>query len=69
VTEASPPAATNDVVVSPVPLAPQKDAIKKPAAAGQQPQRGPLPAVAAVPKKKPEERGLGPVLRRLFSAN
>jgi hypothetical protein len=69
VTEASPPAATNDVVVSPVPLAPQKDAIKKPAAAGQQPQRGPLPAVAAAPKKKPEERGLGPVLRRLFSAN
>jgi hypothetical protein len=51
-------------------LAPQKDAIKKPAAAGQQqPQRGPLPAVAAAPKKKPEERGLGPVLRRLFSAN
>jgi hypothetical protein len=69
VTEASPPAATNDVVVSPVLLAPQKDAIKKPAAAGQQPQRGPLPAVAAAPKKKPEERGLGPVLRRLFSAN
>jgi hypothetical protein len=69
VTEASPPAAANDVVVSPVPLAPQKDAIKKPAAVGQQPQRGPLPAVAAVPKKKPEERGLGPVLRRLFSAN
>jgi hypothetical protein len=69
VTETSPPAATNDVVVSPVPLAPQKDAIKKPAAAGQQPQRGPLPAVAAAPKKKPEERGLGPVLRRLFSAN
>jgi hypothetical protein len=57
------------VVVSPVPLALQKDAIKKPAAAGQQPQRGPLPAVAAAPKKKPEERGLGPVLRRLFSAN
>jgi hypothetical protein len=69
VTETSPPAATNDVVVSPVPLAPQKDAIKKPAAAGQQPQRGPLSAVAAAPKKKPEERGLGPVLRRLFSAN
>ena len=70
VTEAAPPAASNDVVVSPAPLAPpQKDAIKKPAATGQQPQRGPLPAVAAVPKKKPEERGLGPVLRRLFSAN
>jgi hypothetical protein len=69
VTEASPPAAANDVVVSPVPLAPQKDAIKKPAAAGQQPQRGPLPAVAAAPRKKPEEHGLGPVLRRLFSAN
>ena len=68
--EAAPPAASNDVVVSPAPLAPpQKDAIKKPAAAGQQPQRGPLPAVAAIPKKKPEERGLGPVLRRLFSAN
>jgi hypothetical protein len=70
VTEAAPPAASNDVVVSPAPLAPpQKDAIKKPAAVGQQPQRGPLPMVAAVPKKKPEERGLGPVLRRLFSAN
>jgi hypothetical protein len=70
VTEAAPPAASNDVVVSPAPLAPpQKDAIKKPAAVGQQPQRGPLPAVAAVPKKKPEERGLGPVLRRLFSSN
>jgi hypothetical protein len=71
VTEASPPA-TNNAVVSPVPLAPQKDAIKKPAAPGQtiqQPQRGPQPAVAAAPKKKPEERGLGPVLRRLFSAN
>ena len=70
--EASPPAATNDAAVSPVPLAPQKDAIKKPAATGQtvqQPQRGPQPAVAAAPKKKPEERGLGPVLRRLFSAN
>ncbi len=71
VIEASPPA-TNNAVVSPVPLAPQKDAIKKPAAPGQtiqQPQRGPQPAVAAAPKKKPEERGLGPVLRRLFSAN
>jgi hypothetical protein len=68
-TEAAPPASTNDVVVSPVPLAPQKDAIKKPAATGQQPQRGPLPAVATAPKKKPEEHGLGPVLRRLFSAN
>ena len=70
VIEASPPA-TNNAVVSPVPLAPQKDAIK-PAAPGQtiqQPQRGPQPAVAAAPKKKPEERGLGPVLRRLFSAN
>ena len=44
-------------------LAPQKDAIKKPAATGQsqQPQRGPQPAIAAAPKKKPEERGLGPV--------
>jgi hypothetical protein len=72
VTEALPPAATNDATVSPVSLALQKDAIKKPAATGQtvqQPQRGPQPAVAAAPKKKPEERGLGPVLRRLFSAN
>jgi hypothetical protein len=72
VTEASPPAATNDAAVSPVSLVPQKDAIKKPVATGQtvqQPQRGPQPAVAAVPKKKPEERGLGPALRRLFSAN
>jgi hypothetical protein len=72
VTEASPPATTNDATVSPVSLVPQKDAIKKPAATGQtvqQPQRGPQPAVAAAPKKKPEERGLGPVLRRLFSAN
>jgi len=51
-------------------LAPQKDAINKPAATGQQLQRGPQPAVAAAPKKKPtDERGLGPVLRRLFSAN
>jgi hypothetical protein len=73
VTGASPPAATNDAAVSPVPLAPQKDAInKKPAATGQtvqQPQRGPQPAVAAAPKKKPDEHGLGPALRRLFSAN
>jgi hypothetical protein len=72
VTEASPPTATNDAAVSPVPLALQKDAIKKPAATGQtvqQPQRGPQPAVAAAPKRKQEERGLGPVLRRLFSAN
>jgi hypothetical protein len=70
VTEASPSAATQDVVVSPVPLAPQKDAIKKPVATGQQPQRGPQPAFAAAPKKKPiEQHGLGPVLRRLFSAN
>jgi hypothetical protein len=71
VIEASPPA-TDNAVVSPVPSAPQKDATKKPAATGQtiqQPQRGPQPAVAAAPKKKPEERGLGPVLRRLFSAN
>ena len=73
VIEASPPA-TDKAVVSPVPLAPQKDAIKKPAAPAtgqtiQQPQRGPQPAVAAAPKRKPEERGLGPVLRRLFSAN
>ncbi len=69
VTEASPPAAANDVAVSPGSLAPQKSAIVKPAAIGQQLQRGPQPAVAAAPKKKPEERGLGPVLRRLFSAN
>ncbi len=70
VTEASPPPASNAAAVSPVPLAPQKDAIKKPAAIGQQPQHGPQPAVAAAPKKKPvEQHGLGPVLRRLFSAN
>jgi hypothetical protein len=69
VTEASPPPASNAAAVSPVSLAPQKDAIKKPAAIGQQPLRGPQPAVAAAPKKKPEERGLGPALRRLFSAN
>ena len=69
VTEASPPPASNAAAVSPVPLAPQKDAIKKPAATGHQPQHGPQPAVAAAPKKKPEERGLGPALRRLFSAN
>jgi len=69
VTEASPPAATNAAAVSPVPLAPQKDAIKKPAAAGLQAPRGPQPAFAAAPRKKPEEHGLGPVLRRLFSAN
>jgi hypothetical protein len=69
VTEASAPA-TNDAAVSPVSLAPQKDGIKKPAETVQQPQRGPQPAVAAAPKKKPtDERGLGPVLRRLFSAN
>jgi hypothetical protein len=69
VTEASPPPASNAAAVSPVPLAPQKDAIKKPVATGQQLQHGPQPAVAATPKKKPEERGLGPALRRLFSAN
>ena len=69
VTEASPPPASNAAAVSPVPLAPQKDAVKKPAATGQQLQHGPQPAVAAAPKKKPEERGLGPALRRLFSAN
>jgi hypothetical protein len=69
VTEASSPPASNAVAVSPVPLAPQKDAIKKPAATGLQLQHGPQPAVAAAPKKKPEERGLGPALRRLFSAN
>ena len=69
VTEASPPPASNAAAVSPVPLAPQKDAIKKPAATGQQLQHGPQSAVAAAPKKKPEERGLGPALRRLFSAN
>ena len=70
VTEASPSPAINNAVIAPVALAPQKDAIKKPAATGQtlqQPQRG--PAVAAVPRKKPEEHGLGPALRRLFSAN
>ena len=67
VTEASPPPASN--AVAPAPLAPQKDAIKKPAATGQQPLRGPQPAFAAAAKKKPEERGLGPALRRLFSAN
>ena len=67
VTEASPPPASN--AVPPAPLAPQKDAIKKPAATGQQLQHGPQPAVAAAPKRKPEERGLGPALRRLFSAN
>ena len=66
VSEAAP--ASNATVVSPVALAPQKDAIKKPAAIGSQPQHGPQPAVAAA-KKKPEEHGLGPVLRRLFSAN
>ena len=66
-TEASPPPASNAAAVSPVPLAPQKDAIKKPAVAGQPPQRGPV--YAAAPKKKPEEHGLGPVLRRLFSSN
>jgi hypothetical protein len=70
VIDASPSAATKDVVVSPVPFEPQKDAIKKPVATGQQPQRGPQPAFAAAPKKKPiEQHGLGPVLRRLFSAN
>jgi len=69
VSEASPPPASNAVAVSPVPLAPQKDAIKKPAATGLQLQHGPQPAFAAAPKKKPEERGLGPALRRLFSAN
>jgi hypothetical protein len=69
VTEASPPPETIAAPVSPVPLAPQKDAIKKPAASGLQPQHGPQPAVAAAPKRKPEERGLGPALRRLFSAN
>jgi len=41
----------------------------QPAATGQQPLRGPQPAFAAAPKKKPEEHGLGPALRRLFSAN
>jgi hypothetical protein len=67
VTEAPP--ATGDGAVSPAPSAPQKDAIKKPAVIGPQPQHGPQPAVAAAPKKKPEEHGLGPALRRLFSAN
>ena len=69
VSEASPLPASNAAAVSPVPSTPQKDAIKKPAATGQQLQHGPQPAVAAAPKKKPEERGLGPALRRLFSAN
>jgi hypothetical protein len=69
VSEASPLPASNTAAVSPVPLTPQKDAIKKPAATGQQLQHGPQPAVAAAPKKKPEQRGLGPALRRLFSAN
>jgi len=69
VTEASAPAATNNAAASPVPLAPQQDAIKKPAATGLPPQHALQPAVAAAPKKKPEERGLGPALRRLFSAN
>jgi hypothetical protein len=72
VTETSPPPTTDDAAVSPAPLAPQKNAIKKPPASGQiiqQPQRGPQPAVAVAPKKKPEEHGLGPALRRLFSAN
>jgi hypothetical protein len=70
VSEASAPAATNNAAVSPAPLAPQKDAIKKPAATGLvQPQHGPQPALAAAPKKKPEEHGLGPALRRLFSSN
>jgi len=67
VTEVSPPPASNAPAVSPAPLAPQKDAIKKPAATGQ--LRGPQPALAAAPRKKPEEHGLGPALRRLFSAN
>jgi hypothetical protein len=69
VTEASAPAATDNAAVSPVQLAPQKDAIKKPAAIGLQPQHGPQLAVAVAPKKKPEEHGLGPALRRLFSSN
>jgi hypothetical protein len=61
--------AIGEGAVSPTPSAPQKDAIKKPAVIGPQPQHGPQPAVAAAPKKKPEEHGLGPALRRLFSAN
>lgn len=67
----SPPVipAIGEGVVSPTPSAPQKDAIKKPAVIGPQPQHGPQPAVAAAPKRKPEEHGLGPALRRLFSAN
>jgi len=69
VTEASPPAATNNAAVSPVPLAPQQDAVRKPAATGLQPQHSLQPALAAAPKKKPAEHGLGPALRRLFSAN
>jgi hypothetical protein len=69
VTEASPPPASNATAVSPAALAPPKDAGKKPAVIGPQPQHGPQPAVAAAPKKKPDEHGLGPVLRRLFSAN
>jgi hypothetical protein len=61
--------AIGEGAVSPTPSAPQKDAIKKPVVIGPQPQHGPQPAVAAAPKKKPEEHGLGPTLRRLFSAN
>jgi hypothetical protein len=70
VTEASPPPASDNAAVSPAPLPPQKSAIAKPPAAGQPLQRGPQPAVAAAPRKKPaDQRGLGPILRRLFSAN
>jgi hypothetical protein len=69
VTEASPPPASNATAVSPAALSPPKDAGKKAAVVGPQPQHGPQPAVAAAPKKKPDEHGLGPVLRRLFSAN
>jgi hypothetical protein len=70
VTEAPPPPATDNVAVSPAAWAPQKSAIAKPPAASQPLQRGPQPAVAAAPRKKPaDQRGLGPILRRLFSAN
>jgi hypothetical protein len=69
VTEASAPPASTTPAVSPIPSAPQKDAIKKPAATAQQPLRGPQAAFAAAPKKKPQEHGLGLALRRLFSAN
>jgi hypothetical protein len=70
VSEASPRPAIDNAAASPAPLAPQKSAIAKPATASQPLQRGPQPAVAAAARKKPaDQRGLGPILRRLFSAN